>query len=125
MRLTMRRPRRLSFLSLGLIAVLLQVIAPGWAAIAMARQMDPLAQTIICSVEHVPADEPGKARHSQHAVCPICHIAAATHFVVLTASSVVVPPRTDDIVRHRHAEIAAPRGPPALRTRAREPPTFS
>jgi hypothetical protein len=124
----MRRPMRLQFLSIGLLAVLLQVLAPGWAAMAMAMQFDPLAGVAICSV-HTPDGGPadngsGSGKH-HHVVCPLCHMAASAQPAML-ADIVELPlPGLGLPVRHPHVDLAAPRGPPTLAANARAPPTLS
>ncbi|HVZ07223.1 DUF2946 family protein [Rhodopila sp.] len=120
----MRRLARPSFLFGGLIAILLQVFAPGWAAVAMARQAVTVDGIAICSVDHAPRDDSAPAK-TKHLVCPICHIAAVGQHALLPEQSIPIPSSLSVPLRHPHAEIAAPRGPPALTSRARGPPSLS
>ncbi len=121
----MRQPIRLRYFSIGLFAVLLQVLAPGWAAVSMAAQFDPLADAAICSVGHVPDDGSGGSRKHHHVVCPLCQVAAAAHYALPAATIDLPLPRIGLPVRHPHVDLAAPRGPPALPANARAPPTLS
>ena len=116
---------RSRLLPIGLLAILLQVFAPGWAAASLARQMDPLANSTICSTDNAPADGSDKSKAHHHRVCPMCKIAAATLQAVLVDVAELPLPRPGYVVRHPHVVIAAPRGPPAMRAKARAPPTLS
>jgi hypothetical protein len=124
----MRRPLPLRFLSIGLLAVLLQVLAPGWAAMAMAMQFDPLAEAVAFC--HSPIDGTGdngsgRSDKHHHVVCPLCHMAASAQPAVL-ADAVELPlPKIGLPVRHPHVDLAAPRGPPTLAANARAPPILS
>jgi hypothetical protein len=124
----MRRPSRTSFVFAGLVAVLLQVLAPGWAAVAMARQASALDDVAICTA-HAADDGTSAPRHDsgkiQHLACPICQLAAAGHHVLPSRQDVMLPRPGSASLRHPLLQSAAPRGPPAVATRARGPPTLS
>lgn len=127
----MRRPFRLRFFAIGLFAVLIQVLAPGLAAVAMASQFDPLAGVPICSVDHAQEEDADRPANGHHVFCPLCIVCSLGHGrgalqpAVIAEAPELPLPQIGLPVRHPHVDVAAPRGPPAPTAQARGPPSLS
>jgi hypothetical protein len=123
-RMMVRRNRQ-KFVLTALIALALQIFAPGWAVMAMAaRYFDPIANAIVCS-EHPELDGKSVPRHGHEAVCPICQFACHhTGYAVFASSPGSAAPAQMGWVSHHRYHIAAPRGPPGRFAQARAPPTL-
>jgi hypothetical protein len=119
----MSAAKRTFALPLMLLALLLQGLAPGVAAAATARMLDPFSNLPICSTDlngaksdHAPAQDHGQAAC---AACVVCQVPAA-----LTADVPALPrPPIAAVVATVRVEIAGPRGPPRRAAQARAPPT--
>jgi hypothetical protein len=120
----MVRRNRQKFVLAALIALALQILAPGWAVMAMAAHyFDTIANAPVCS-EHPELAGKSAPRHRHESLCPICQFACHhTGYSVVASSSGCPAPAQMGWVSHNRYHIAAPRGPPGIFAQARAPPT--
>jgi len=118
--------KRTLLLPLAVLALVLQVMAPGVASAAAARMADPFSNLPICSTdlggERGP-QAPGQAPAHDCQLCTVCSVATTG-----------APPTTEEppapAALHAAApwpvlESAGPRGPPRPAAQARAPPAAS
>lgn len=109
---------------IGLLAVLLQVLAPAWGFATVARALaDPLRDATLCFNHDGDTRDAPAPQH--HAMCPVCVAAGVTHAALPSGPVALPAPRTQPIPRHPHRMVAMPRGPPAFAPRARAPPALT
>jgi hypothetical protein len=104
--------------ALALVALLVQLLLPSAAALAMD---DPLGAAPICSTGSAHAGGHGGAHKALHAACPLCQApSVAWGFVPPVQTVVMGPRRLVQVVWHHESIVAAPvaiagfraRGPP-------------
>jgi hypothetical protein len=116
-----RRARWTAILT-ALGAMVVQLIVPGWAFMAMASPtLDPVANAPICAAHSEP-DHSGSTPHDHGVFCPICLLAChATQAVIATSSGSPAPAKTGAVSSCSY-RVAGPRGPPSPFAQARAPP---
>jgi hypothetical protein len=118
----MSAAKRTFALPLMLLALLLQGLAPGVAAAAAARMLDPFSNLPICSTDlNRTGHDPAPAPH-QGQLCAACTVCAAPVAALIADVPVLAPPPAQAVVAAVRVEIAGPRGPPSRTPRARGPP---
>jgi hypothetical protein len=112
-------------LPLALLALIMQVMSPVWAAQAIAAQISsPWADAPICSYEA------GTNRGSHlpvhcHAGCVACLFCCAGHFALPAGSAVLPLPSTLVLGRQTLRLSGSPRDAPSFRANARAPPSLA